>query len=250
MSYISGLVALIVVVAGWSAPQSPKTLVVKYANSDPIKIQKAIGGQGDEWLENLAIEVENTSNKPVYFVRLTVILPQVVENNKQLCFDVIYGDWRLVNLSQKANAGNSAIPPGQRMRLYFSPGNHQHLVNFLSSRSRSLSTVTTASVLLQEVNFGDGTGYLAGRFLFGGSDPLACPCSRYSRDYYQCVLNCDRVGFLSAAATSEYPCHTITYSMASCTDPATGLEHPCDYAYANFCDERVATTFQLVISNW
>ena len=129
----------------------------------PIKIrirpekEKAFRDLGNsQWLREMEIEVKNTGNKPIYFLSFIIDLPEIVEANNKVGWEVHYGRSDLVSLDEPVKTEDIPIRPGET-----------HLFTLADRfvrgweravREEHLPAPHRVRVLFQFINFGDGTG--------------------------------------------------------------------------------------------
>jgi len=68
-----------------------------------------------KWVRDFELEVTNTSDKPVYFLELWVVLPEVIaENGMELGFPPRYGRSDFIKFKTLALPEDIAIQPGEQ----------------------------------------------------------------------------------------------------------------------------------------
>src|ERR1044071_5231810 len=79
------------------AAQTPEARQIKIMRpyNHPVAIKEIRNLQGRDFLRNLEIEVQNVSNKPIYYVSLYLRFPDIeIKPRTHYTFDLIYGDPR------------------------------------------------------------------------------------------------------------------------------------------------------------
>lgn len=102
-------------------------------------------------LSNLEIKVTNTSDKPIYYLRLGIILPDVLSSTgDQIAFSLRYG--RIMDFEETARPEDVSILPGESY-VFKTP---EHYPSHLKSRH---SEIRRVFLFFQMINFGDKTGF-------------------------------------------------------------------------------------------
>ncbi|MGB5037984.1 MAG: hypothetical protein WBQ66_15350 [Blastocatellia bacterium] len=216
---IAGLLALVgstSTVYGAMPPSSPSLLVKMPKNgSAPFRVVKvssaSLGSGSDMWLRDLAIQIEITSNKPVYMAKFYLTLPQITVGGNPFGFRVFYGRPQLGALNPP-EPGDQPLYPGDRITFKLTAPAY---ATFCQLRSANQWPIVSQIVLgLQYANFGDGSGYLGVSRIGIGADPEeACTCGRFyildqNAQYCEVALEqCPRNAvYLSSASSDEAKC--------------------------------------------
>lgn len=122
--------------------------------------------QSEEFPKGFGLVVKNISDKPIYFLKFTILFPYskpFLQNVGSMSF--YYGPHRLVSFDNRVELGDTPLNPGethtftvdeQRARNFFA-----HLTPTFRANLREQG-INYLKLSAQVVNFGDGTGYLAG----------------------------------------------------------------------------------------
>jgi hypothetical protein len=129
----------------------------------PIKISKVNNLQGEHFLRDLEIEVTNVSDKPIYFIRLGLFLPDIKMNGKTSGFSMFYGRLDMVDLDVLAEQDDKPLQPGETY-VFKVPdpiwkGYEQY---YFPQNNIPTTVVSIIKLRLDTISFGDGTGYMAG----------------------------------------------------------------------------------------
>src|SRR2546430_1624236 len=123
----SGLAFLIVTVdsgkmnaEAQAEPQLERQVENKIPKHVPITIklkkekEKAFKDiKNEKWLQDFELEVTNTSNKPIYFLELFVVLPEiVVEDGHSVAIPLRYGRVDFIDFDTMATPSDQPIPIG------------------------------------------------------------------------------------------------------------------------------------------
>jgi hypothetical protein len=146
-----------------------KHLPIKFKVKKPEKLKDA---KNEDWLGELEVEVTNTGTKPIYYLNISVYLPDVVASDgHSYGFGLKYGRGALISLSEPVLPDDVPIQPGGVVVLKV----NENLVEaWKRRRARGERTNPKKIEFIHNyLNFGDGTGYV-------GSDgsPLPEPRKR------------------------------------------------------------------------
>lgn len=126
-----------------------------------IKKVKNLDAEEGEWFRTLEIEVENTSDKPIYFIFLVIEFPDIPAPTADAVtgFVLRYGDDRFGGVSEHAIPEDDPIVPGETHVFKIPLERAEGLENM--KKRKKLSTEATKNITLdfQIISFGDGTGY-------------------------------------------------------------------------------------------
>ncbi len=140
--------------------------------------------QSENFPEGFELEVKNISDKPIYCVHFIGILEEARQvYGTRVLFDLVYGATRLRNTKALAEEGDIPLLPGESVVL--KPwALHVKGILMRAEKDPAFATLGRSRVVLMmnHINFGDGTGYRAGGFypasrasLEGFYDPEPCP---------------------------------------------------------------------------
>jgi hypothetical protein len=123
----------------------------------PIKV-KVKNLNKKRWAHDLEIEVKNVSDKPIYFMYLHIILPEVkASNGLHIGFPMTYGRMPLIMFSTPIESTDVPIQPGEI-----------HVFKIRESSAKGWDALREKEnkrepkrirLIFQTINFGDGTGY-------------------------------------------------------------------------------------------
>lgn len=126
----------------------------------PIKI-KIKNLNNERLLRDLEIEVTNKSDKPIYYLKLSIFFPGVIgPNGNQVGYPFRYGRLDLIDLTNRAKPEDVPLRPGETYVFKFSEQDWLGWEAFASKRNLSKSEPKKVGIRFQVLNFGDGTGYV------------------------------------------------------------------------------------------
>jgi hypothetical protein len=159
-------------------PKEERELEDKLPKHLPLKIklraEKEAGFRdlkNDLWQKDFELEVTNTSAKPIYFLELWLVFPDVIsENGRQVGVPLRYGRMDFVHLSTLALPTDVPIPAGGTY-VFKIPERDQRGWEWHKTREKRQGP-RKVDIKFVQLSFGDGTG-------FNGTDAKPYP---YRRD--------------------------------------------------------------------
>jgi hypothetical protein len=146
-------------------PKEERTFEDKIPKHVPIKIklksekEKAFKDlTNSEWERDFELEVTNTSDKPIYYMELWLVLPETYsENNVQLAFPLRYGRVDFIHFNTRPIATDVPIQPGETYTFTI-PETWQRGWRQYKLRS-NVPEPRKTKIDLVHMSFGDGTGF-------------------------------------------------------------------------------------------
>lgn len=167
------LVTLALVVLGtpWSKSHSlafqesnVRQIQIQRKNNHPVAIKQIRNAQSDHFLQDVEIEIKNLTNKPIYYVRLNMRFPDIeVEPKRYYGFSLYYGDIKFDRIAELASPQDQPIPPGGTTILKVPNNIWEGFEGYKSDKHLSPALTNKVEIRLEEVSFGDGTGYEYGK---------------------------------------------------------------------------------------
>lgn len=132
---------------------------------EAVRIKRINNLQSANFPEDLEVEIENVSDRPIYYIDLNIELRDsgpCAEGNRQ-GFDMRYGDGRLHEIRETARDEDVPIQPNKSVTLK-PDGKRGMWLRELFSRTENGGVICGRRnwLFVQIVNFGDGTGYAQG----------------------------------------------------------------------------------------
>jgi len=220
------LVIIIVGVAS-STAQSPakeeREIADRIPQHLPIKIkirnpEKAKDLKNEDWLSDLEIEVKNTGDKPIYFLYITVILPDTKhdETGNTIGYQLWYGRQELIDLQSPIISDDVPIRPGESCVLRVNENSARGWKRFRAEKN--IAAPKKLEIHFQLINFGDGTG-------FGGTDGIPMPFSKDGSD-----ASCREGPAASASSTTR----ATRIRVQASVDSLTSLSSPINFLPTSF----------------
>ncbi len=124
---------------------------VKVKNEQSFKNLK-----NKKWARELEIEVKNTGSKPIYFMYMLMIMPDVTVGGHPYALQVTYGRKKLVRLDTPVQPEDVPILPGESVTLRVSEPQLKGYEELRDEENRDDPKKIRFD--FQLINFGDGTG--------------------------------------------------------------------------------------------
>jgi hypothetical protein len=125
----------------------------------PIKI-KIRNLKSEKWVRDFALEITNTSEKPIYYLLIVVSLPDVkAEDGVNMGFSLRYGRGSLISFAVPLEPDDMPIKPGDTHTLKIPEQLQQGWERFVARRGVSKDDPKKIKFIFQYLNFGDGTGF-------------------------------------------------------------------------------------------
>ena len=126
--------------------------------------------KNDNWLRDIELEVTNTSNKPIYFLAIWVVLPEMVNpNGHPDGFSLRYGRIEFIDFGILTTSTDIPIQPGAThtftIEEKYRRGWEAHRIRENKPAPKKVE------IKFVQLNFGDGTGY-------NGTDGMPYPYRR------------------------------------------------------------------------
>jgi hypothetical protein len=123
--------------------------------------------KNEKWVRDFQLEITNTGDKPIYFLSLLIILPEItMPDGNNMGFSVHYGRSELGRIEPKAKPDDIPIMPGETYVYTFSD---IVVVSWERFMQRERKPDPKKLILkFQILSFGDGTG-------FWGNEGMAVP---------------------------------------------------------------------------
>lgn len=122
--------------------------------------------KNEKWVRDFQLEITNTGDKPIYFLSLSITLPEITApyqigpDENKIGFSIHYGRGALIDIETKAGPDDTPIKPGETYVYSFSDIVAESWENF---RQRENKPNPKKLILtFQALSFGDGTGFLGG----------------------------------------------------------------------------------------
>jgi len=124
----------------------------------PIKV-KVKNLNNEKWAQEVEVEVTNTGNKPIYYLRLSLYFVDVkMDSGNEIGFPLRYGRPELVDLSNRAIPEDVPIQPGETYVFKTIRGLALGWEKFRSKHKKPHPK--EVGLQFEVINYGDGTGFM------------------------------------------------------------------------------------------
>ena len=125
----------------------------------PIKVE-LLNLKKEGFFRNLEIKVTNTSNKPIYYLELSLLLPDVLSpNGNPIRFPIEYGRDELISFDEPIQSTDVPIRPGESVFFKIPEENLGPFERYASKKQLPLSEIKKVYLIFHLLNFGDKTGF-------------------------------------------------------------------------------------------
>ena len=144
-----------------SQPEDRKLKEKKFADM-PVRVREVRNLQSDTWPNDLEIEVENVSNRPIYFLNVVLEFPDDPAPNGTSGIVLKHGQLENMDISRVAKAEDEHLDPGKTIWFTVSEVYRKGL---LAKTKESPENFGRMELSFSIISFGDGTGFEASQFL-------------------------------------------------------------------------------------
>lgn len=186
----------------------PAHLPIKVKVKNPEKVKDL---KNDKWLGDMEVEVRNTGERPIYFLRIMVSFVDVKKDSGDgIGYSLVYGRMALIDVGNRAEPEDVPLLPGEthafKLDEEYVKGWNWHRTK-VEIKPHPKKIAVRFSVL----SFGDGTGFVR-------SDGVPVPNKKSSYEEEK------KSGRVELAAVAGPPCSPNTpFDLASLLVPANSL---------------------------
>lgn len=135
-----------------------KKIAIGVPSHIPLKI-KIKNLNSKKWAHDLEVEVTNTSDKPIYFLGFYLTLPGIKGLlGSTVGFWLVYGRSELLDFSSPVQSDDVPIKLGEKYTFKIPEGSAKGWDYLREKEGRP--EPNNIKLVFQELNFGDGTGYV------------------------------------------------------------------------------------------
>ena len=143
------------------------------SRSIPVGITSVRNLDAPDWIKDVEVEIENRSNQPIYYVRVTLSFPDVPKSTeldgipRGLSTALAYGRKEFfAHPRELARPEDVPINPGEKGVLRLDQPRSEGLKHYLNLHNVPESATKRVMVRIEAVSFGDGSGYRSGSIPF------------------------------------------------------------------------------------
>ena len=145
--------------------KSKRTFESAIPSQVPLKVKikkekedKALDTENKDWFRDIEIEITNTSDKPIYFLSLDVVMKDVLTDaGVMMSFPIRYGRTDFYDHNTKPTREDIPIEPKATMTFSFEEDNKIGWEAWRRKHKRN--DPLKLEVWFHHLNFGDGTGF-------------------------------------------------------------------------------------------
>ncbi len=110
-----------------------------------------------DWARDLEVEVTNTSDKPIYYLAIFVVMPEITDGGMEVAFPLKYGRPEFIEADTKPGPDDVPILPKDTYTFKI-PDDYEQAWEAHRSREHRPNPAKLV-FLFAHLSFGDGTGY-------------------------------------------------------------------------------------------
>lgn len=114
--------------------------------------------ENQNWVRDLELEVKNVGEKPIYYLFFYVVIPDAKIGDKPQGLSIVYGRTELSDLNNEPTAADVPINPGETKVLMIEDAGLKSWDDQITRRMLP-ARVRGAKLIIQDLIFGDGTGF-------------------------------------------------------------------------------------------
>lgn len=169
LTFVNGATAMLSII-----PESPQEREIKILKSPlmdtavTVSITAIRNLQNRDWLSDLEIEVRNNSKKPIYYLSMDLLFPDIPKTNeldgipRGIAIPLSYGRPDLMQQGRFATSEDAALSPGEKYVFKIPESDCKGLLSFMSKKNYPLSMIKKIRLSIISISFGDGTGFAGG----------------------------------------------------------------------------------------
>jgi len=144
-------------IKGLSQPNQPIEISVKVKDK-AVKLNKKFEGEAG-WLKDVTLEIKNTSNKTINFLRLDIDFPESRATGKILLHQIFLG--KNSDIQSLRNKAPLNLMPGQSLEIPLA-SEHERISRLIRLRYPSVEDMSEINITLGEAMFDDETLWSGG----------------------------------------------------------------------------------------
>ncbi|MFY9573497.1 MAG: hypothetical protein WAV20_19035 [Blastocatellia bacterium] len=155
------------------APTNPERKAKIGRSRVPLTITEVRNMESLDWLNDLEIEVQNNSSKPIFHLTVLLSFPDIPKTTevdgtpRGVVIALAYGRLELMHRNKRAGPEDIPIRPGEKHVLRIPEALVKGLKSHLTKRNLPESIIKNVPIRVLDLSFGDGTGYNDDSSVFG-----------------------------------------------------------------------------------
>ena len=166
LSFVFGaatfLIQGLLVLTSAQSSTEERTFKKKEFRDMPLRVRKVKNLQSETWPNDLEIEIENVSTKPIYFIHAVLEFPDDPAPNGGSGITLEYGNLENMDIARIAGEGDEHLDPGKTVALVVSDIYRKGL---LAKQRDTPDNMKRLEFWFHIISFGDGTGFEVSQFL-------------------------------------------------------------------------------------
>lgn len=138
--------------------QAERQLENKIPKHLPIRV-KVKNLNSARWERDLEVEIKNVSDKPIYYMRFGIAMPDVISGGHPMGFSLQYGRTQLIFFTEPLQPDDAPLLPGETYTFKLREQEVQGWESFVRRNNLPKGEPKKIRLILGEINFGDGTGF-------------------------------------------------------------------------------------------
>lgn len=135
--------------------------------NNPIGITAVRNITSENWLQDLEIEIENRTSKPLYFLEIILSFPDIPRRPvegvmRRQVISLTHGDVRLMERNEFASLEDVPIKPNQKLILRIPESKWKGFESGLNELNIPKSSIKKIYIKIEMASYGDGTGFRIG----------------------------------------------------------------------------------------
>ncbi len=155
------------------AEEEERVIEVLNDNHPAVKISAIRNHSKKSWLHCLEIEVTNISNKPIYFLELSLRFPDIQSNGAPIGEGFYFGSYDGGLFGHQAKPDDPSIKPGEKHVLRFQKDRIEVYEQMTKYGHFDHSVTKRLELEIVLLSFGDGTGFMNGEEYFWHQNGVA-----------------------------------------------------------------------------
>lgn len=128
----------------------------------PVRVRKVKNVQSETWPKDLEIEIENVSNKPIYFINAVLAFPDDPAPDGMSGILLQYGKLENLDIARLADPEDEHLDPGKTVTLVVSDV-YRH--GLLAKQKMAPGNLKKLEFWFDTISFGDRTGFQLSEFV-------------------------------------------------------------------------------------
>jgi hypothetical protein len=145
-----------------STSNEERKFKIKEFQDMPLRVRKVKNLQSKTWPNDLEIEIENISSRPIYFINAVLEFPDDPAPNGSSGIKFKFGKLENMDIAKLAQPEDEHVDPGRTVVLTVSQVYQKGLI---ARQQKAPHNFKKLDFWFEIISFGDGTGYEGSQFL-------------------------------------------------------------------------------------